>query len=81
MKLSELVGLVAARFGRGEAVCESCGGEFKCGARVSGCGCAAVQLDDATRAELRARFQRCLCRACLENYAARGAEGRERDDL
>jgi hypothetical protein len=81
MKLRELVGLVAARLRRGEAVCESCGGEFKCGARLSGCWCAAVQLDDAARAELRARFRRCLGRACLETYAARGAEGRGRDGL
>ena len=81
MKLSELVGLVSSRLGRGAAACESCGREFECGAKLSGCWCSAVELDDATRAELRARFRRCLCRACLEDYAARGAEGGARDGL
>ena len=79
MMLTKLVELVSSRLGVGAVVCESCGEEFKCGAGLSGCWCAEVRLDEATRAELRARFRRCLCRACLETYAARGAEGRARD--
>ena len=70
MKLRELVVLAGARFGRGAEVCESCGAEFTCGASLGGCWCAEVELDDAARAELRSRFRRCLCRACLESYAA-----------
>lgn len=57
-------------------VCESCGAAFACGASDSTCWCAGVKLDEAARAELRARFRRCLCRACLGAYAARAAEGR-----
>jgi hypothetical protein len=79
MMLPKLVQIVSSRLGVGEIVCESCGGEFKCGASLSGCWCAEVKLDEATRAELRARFRRCLCRACLESYAARAAEGSARD--
>jgi hypothetical protein len=29
-----------------------------------------VKLTDELRARLRERFQNCLCRACLERYAA-----------
>ena len=56
----------------GAEVCESCGAEFRCGASQAGCWCAEVELDGAARAELRERFRRCLCRACLEGYAAGG---------
>lgn len=70
MKLRELVVLASARLGRGAARCESCGAEFTCGASLAGCWCSGVELDDAARAELRSRFRRCLCRACLESYAA-----------
>lgn len=72
MKLRELAVLAAS--GCGASVCESCGEEFTCGASASGCWCSEVKLDDAARAGLRSRFQRCLCRACLESYAARGEE-------
>jgi hypothetical protein len=75
MKPRELAVLVPARSGRGAEVCESCGAEFTCGASLAGCWCAEVELDEAARAELRSRFRRCLCRACLESYAARNANG------
>ena len=52
------------------SVCEACGGEFVCGASLAGCWCAEVKLSEAVRAGLRARFKNCLCRACLEGYAA-----------
>jgi len=81
MKLSELVGPVTSRLGRGGGVCESCGAEFACGAGLSGCWCSEVRLDEAARAELRERFRRCLCRACLEAYAARGAGGQGPGDV
>jgi Cysteine-rich CWC len=81
MKLRELIVLDSSRPVRGESACESCGEEFACGASLAGCWCSEVKLDDAARAELRARFRRCLCRACLEGYAARGAEEGARDGL
>lgn len=49
--------------------CESCGQAFACGATLAGCWCAEVKLTETVRAELRRRFQRCLCRACLERFA------------
>jgi hypothetical protein len=70
MKLRELAVLAASPAGCGASVCESCGGEFTCGAGSGGCWCAGVRLDEAARAELRARFRGCLCPACLGTYAA-----------
>jgi Cysteine-rich CWC len=61
---------------REPSVCEACGRTFDCGAAsLSGCWCQEIELSEETRAELRARYGRCLCRACLENYA----EGEKRD--
>jgi len=61
---------------REPSACESCGGEFVCGATLAGCWCSEIKLSEETRAELRARYQRCLCRACLERFAAGEAEAR-----
>lgn len=52
-----------------EEICEACGAQFSCGAKLAGCWCSEVQLTDALRAELRERYQHCLCRACLESFA------------
>jgi len=49
--------------------CPACGEQFACGASLRGCWCAEVKLTDAVRAELRARYSGCLCRACLERLA------------
>lgn len=49
--------------------CEACGQPFTCGAQLSGCWCMEVTLSETVRAELRTRFQGCLCRACLEHLA------------
>ncbi|PYS77433.1 MAG: hypothetical protein DMF67_02120 [Acidobacteria bacterium] len=50
--------------------CEACGQSFACGAAVAGCWCGEIKLSEEQRAELRARYQGCLCRACLERFAA-----------
>jgi hypothetical protein len=50
------------------SICEACGAEFKCGAQLDGCWCAEVQLSEAVKVELRARYKRCLCRVCLESF-------------
>ena len=57
--------------------CESCGRTFSCGAKLSACWCAQVELTEDTRDELRGRFRGCLCRECLERNAA--APAREAD--
>jgi hypothetical protein len=67
--LKSLAALVAPSL-REPSACESCGGEFACGARLAGCWCGEIKLSEETRAELRARFRGCLCRACLERFAA-----------
>ncbi|HZI17825.1 MAG TPA: cysteine-rich CWC family protein [Pyrinomonadaceae bacterium] len=61
------------RQGPPPAACAACGAHFSCGAASSsGCWCGGLALDEAARAELRARYEGCLCRACLEGYAAPG---------
>ncbi len=47
------------------AACPRCGAAFRCGVSDAQCACAAVPLDDALRAELRVRWQGCLCVGCL----------------
>ena len=68
MKLHKSAELILPQY-RAPSVCEACGEEFVCGAALSSCWCQEIKLSEAVRAELRTRYQRCLCRACLENYA------------
>lgn len=49
--------------------CEACGQPFVCGASLKGCWCFEIKLSAETRAELRARYNNCLCRECLEMSA------------
>ena len=62
--------------------CEACGELFSCGAKLAGCWCSEVQLTDALRAELRERYQQCLCRACLEKFAGEDSnrDGQDKQD-
>ena len=68
MKSQKSEGGIALPQYRAPSVCEACGGTFMCGATDSGCWCQEVKLSETARSELRARYQSCLCRACLENY-------------
>jgi hypothetical protein len=53
--------------------CPACGESFACELSIGkGCWCAEVELSEQTRQELRAKYNGCLCRACLEK-----AEGRD----
>jgi len=56
--------------------CEGCGEKFVCGATLEGCWCSEVKLSETARAEMKRRYQRCLCRACLEKFAASNAGGK-----
>jgi len=80
MKTTELAGFISQRGASAPSVCESCGAEFGCGANLAGCWCGEIKLSDETRAALPARFGDCLCRACLERFAAgeEGEQNRER---
>lgn len=57
-----------------ESRCPRCGGAFHCGVNNSGpCACTTITLNPAQRAELAARYQGCLCLACLRELAAGAA--------
>ena len=73
MKLRKLAGIILPIW-REPSTCEACGAQFACGASLSGCWCAEIKLSDSVRDELRARYRRCLCRACLEGFAAGEAQ-------
>jgi hypothetical protein len=49
--------------------CSKCGLPFDCGGLL-GCWCRDIRLDPAALSALRQQFGDCLCRACLETYAA-----------
>ena len=70
MKLRNLAGIVLPVL-RESSMCEACGAPFTCGAKLSGCWCAEIQLSDETRAKLKARYNNCLCRECLERLSDR----------
>ncbi len=55
-------------------VCEACGTVFGCGVAQATCWCAAVVLTPAVSADLRRRYQRCLCPACLARTAGTPGE-------
>jgi hypothetical protein len=49
-----------------ESRCPRCGGAFHCGvADVLPCACFTLRLDAALLADLRTRYDRCLCLVCL----------------
>lgn len=73
MKAKDVLGFVLPKY-KSPSVCESCGGEFVCGAAITGCWCTEIKLSDETRADLRNKFDRCLCRNCLEALAKPYAE-------
>lgn len=67
-EVKKLLGIFSTRW-RAAETCEACGEKFVCGATLKGCWCKEVKLSEATRAELKARYKGCLCRACLEKFA------------
>lgn len=73
MKVKDALGFISPRF-KSPSVCESCGSEFICGAAITGCWCTEVKLDEERRAELRTKFEKCLCRTCLEALEVSYAE-------
>ena len=72
MNIKDALGFISEKY-KTPSVCESCGGEFVCGATVRGCWCMEIKLSDAARADLKTRFDKCLCRECLEKIAAADA--------
>lgn len=55
----------------GDARCPRCGGGFHCGRLdAAPCPCSGIALDAATLAQLRQRYQGCLCLRCLRALAS-----------
>ena len=79
MKLRTLVAYLSPRWREPEA-CEACGQPFVCGATLAGCWCTEIKLSETTRAEMRAQYQRCLCRACLEGFAKKERSARKNNE-
>jgi Cysteine-rich CWC len=50
--------------------CEACGQQFSCKAMAAGCWCEEIHLTVEAREEISRRYQDCLCRSCLERFAA-----------
>ncbi|MBV8033633.1 cysteine-rich CWC family protein [Roseateles sp.] len=53
-----------------DVTCQRCGGGFECGVNAGHCDCFGIRLTDALRAELAARYDRCLCLRCLRELVA-----------
>jgi len=71
MKLRNLLGYLHPAW-REPQTCEGCGQPFRCGASLAGCWCQEIALSAEVKAELCRRYQRCLCRRCLEKFGAKG---------
>lgn len=57
--------------------CPRCGAEFECkSGTVLLCQCQAVVLTPAQLEYIAARYDDCLCRACLEALQAEAEQGR-----
>lgn len=52
-----------------QKVCESCGEAFGCGAKLDGCWCVDVGIPTEMAANLKAKFNDCLCPKCLASMA------------
>ena len=71
LEWSGLRRMLQSRQGKAE-VCGACGKSFLCGVTLAGCWCAEVKLSEEQRTELKAKYQGCVCRECLEAVAAEG---------
>jgi hypothetical protein len=58
----------------GEETCPRCARSFHCGVNdAEPCACTTVKLDEALLAQLRERYDRCLCMSCLVELSALAA--------
>lgn len=71
MKFKKFIGFVSEKY-KEPKVCESCGEEFTCGATLKGCWCFNLELTEESRKNLKTKFNKCLCKNCLENYSVGG---------
>jgi hypothetical protein len=62
--------LLSFVLGSRQETCEGCQQAFSCGSLLRGCWCRDVKVSGATHDRLRAQYQGCVCRACLEKAEA-----------
>lgn len=56
--------------GGADSRCPRCGGGFHCGVNdAAPCACTELLLDDALLADLRQRYDGCLCLRCLREVS------------
>lgn len=60
-------------------LCEACGRSFACEIGLRGCWCSQVKLSETMREAIRAKYRRCVCRACLENTESETRNGELQD--
>jgi len=53
-----------------QKICQSCGEPFGCGAKLEGCWCSELRLPEEVTADLKAKYQDCLCQKCLSDLAS-----------
>src|ERR1041384_224694 len=80
MKLPALLTRVLPTLNRAQE-CPACGEPFACEINLNGCWCSEVKLSSETLQVLRSKYNRCLCRSCLESAQAvsERAKGAEYD--
>ena len=49
-------------------VCESCGKQFGCGAKLAGCWCTELQLSTEITEGIKSAYLDCLCPDCLNTF-------------
>ena len=54
-------------------ICGSCGNKFGCGANANGCWCVDLTLAPEIAAELKLKYEDCLCPTCLNALADRSS--------
>jgi hypothetical protein len=79
MKPQKSVSITLPQY-RKPSVCEACGETFLCGASDSSCWCQEIELSESALTRLRARYQGCLCRACLEIFAEGEKKNGEKEE-
>ena len=55
------------------SVCEICGAKYFCNARdIENCFCKKINLSKEIIVQIKNKYSRCLCKGCLNKFAALG---------
>ena len=58
-----------------QKICEACGAQFPCSSPWGPCWCEDVKVSSQTLAEIRTRYNECLCPKCLTAAASAAKSG------